>query len=230
MSESNTNQPDTTVRPPRIFRIRQEPGRSGQPLTQRVEVVEMATKDSTVGSPEGKPSAKPPYLDSVLYHLAKEFQAVVVGRAVSNRSSNRIEVQVRPLTRRLGLVGTHSDLVRSLIQKYYPMLGSPREHSAVIFCQDHLGNSREVYVQESNFQERLDEGGIKSRDRDYYESMRYGAVGRFWKTPILFCTLDSKSSGTATKSGDSIKHLQLALTKFENEVLNESASLTNQPE
>lgn len=146
-----------------------------------------------------KTKAEIPKLAEVAAFLTMKYDGVLVGRGVMNPELKRVEMQVRPATRKIGAFGSHSSVVSDLINRYYPGVNSVQEHSLVIECRDLSGNSREIYVQEGNYQEVLDAERYDSKQpstvgRSFHESFKASIVGSLNGGLVYVCQLDNPNS------------------------------------
>jgi hypothetical protein len=187
----------------KVFRVTRDAGIQVLPANNPAPSAE---KDAAAG--------KEPSLYSVVSLLSEGFGAVLVGKAVTNPGIKRIEVQLKPRERKLGKSGSTSEVVKTMINAFFPNFKEVREHSGVVICRDSKGNLREVLVQESNYQDRLDSEllGNKTKSRQYSDSLKSSLVGRVDEAPIFVCQLDDPSSTAGF--GDIQPHRQAVLASF----------------
>lgn len=184
-------------------------------MANRVFTIPSVGKRVVAGQ-EAEPSNRPPFftLKEVLGFLSPHYyRGILVGKCVFSPLVKRLEVQVRPLTRKHNAVGETSTMVRECINRFFPFAEEVKEHSLVVRCIDSRGAVREVLVQEGDLQERLEMNNQVStfKGRSYSTTFRGSVVGSIEDTKILVCQLDDPNfeEGGAAKDlqPDRIKQL-----------------------
>jgi hypothetical protein len=165
-------------------------------VTRNAGIQVLPADNPAVSAEKGSATGREPSLYSVVSLLSEGFGAVLVGKAVTNPGIKRIEVQLKPRERKLGKSGSTSEAIKLMINAFFPNFKGVREHSGIVVCRDSKGNLREVLVQESNYQERLDSEliGNKTKSRQYSDSLKASLVGRVDEAPIFVCQLDDPNS------------------------------------